>query len=96
MSPFGWLDFNGADYGLSINLKNGQLENCILDMHDSNVDIEYLKGEVSQTSDEPEIISLAKRANAQYQETAVEEPIPYQLFFEALEKSMFLTAHEVD
>ncbi len=31
-----------ADYGLTIKLKNGQLENCILHMHDRGVDIEYL------------------------------------------------------
>ncbi len=36
------------------------------------------------------------RANAQYNITAVEDPEPYQQFFIALEKSMFLTAHEVD
>jgi hypothetical protein len=36
------------------------------------------------------------RANAQYMDKAVEEPKPYQDFFTALEKSMFLTAHEVD
>jgi hypothetical protein len=36
------------------------------------------------------------RANAQYQDKAVEEPKPYQDFFTALEKSMFLTAHQVD
>ncbi|MCG8354753.1 MAG: hypothetical protein MI920_04195 [Kiloniellales bacterium] len=36
------------------------------------------------------------RANAQYNLTAVEEPIPYQQFFTALEKSLFLTAHQVD
>ncbi len=36
------------------------------------------------------------RANAQYEITAVEDPEPYQQFFTALEKSMFLTAHEVD
>ena len=36
------------------------------------------------------------RANAQQEETAVEDPKPYQDFFIALEKSMFLTAHEVD
>jgi len=71
MSPFGWIDFNGEDYGLTINFKNGQLENCILHMHDRNVDIEYLKGEVSQTPAEPEIVSLAKRANAQYQQERV-------------------------
>lgn len=36
------------------------------------------------------------RANAQYNITPVEEPGPYQQFFAALEKAMFLTAHKVD
>lgn len=36
------------------------------------------------------------RANAQFMTQAVEEPKPYQDFFTSLEKSMFLTAHEVD
>jgi hypothetical protein len=36
------------------------------------------------------------RASAQYQAQAVENPKPYQDFFEALQKAMFLTAHEVD
>jgi hypothetical protein len=36
------------------------------------------------------------RANAQQGEMAVEDPKPYQDFFTALEKSMFLTAQEVD
>lgn len=31
-----------ADYGLTIKIKNGELENCILHMHDSGVDIKYL------------------------------------------------------
>ena len=31
-----------ADYGLTINIKNGQLYQCILHMHDRGVDIEYL------------------------------------------------------
>src|SRR5262245_8850967 len=39
---------------------------------------------------------LLVRANAQYNIRAVEDPQPYQQFFEALQKSMFLTAHEVD
>jgi hypothetical protein len=39
---------------------------------------------------------LLVRANAQYNTTAVEDPQPYQQFFEALQKAMFLTAHEVD
>ncbi|WP_027136126.1 hypothetical protein [Geminicoccus roseus] len=36
------------------------------------------------------------RANAEYNAEAVEDPAPYQRFFEALEKAMFLTAHEVE
>lgn len=42
MSPFGWIDFEGADYGLTIYYKNGEVNKCILHMHDRNVDIEYL------------------------------------------------------
>ena len=36
------------------------------------------------------------RANAQYNITPVEDPEPYQQFFAALQKSLFLTAHAVD
>lgn len=36
------------------------------------------------------------RANAQFGLEAVEDPKPYQNFFVALEKAMFLTAHDVD
>ncbi len=36
------------------------------------------------------------RANATYNVTPIEDPQPYQQFFIALEKAMFLTAHEVD
>lgn len=36
------------------------------------------------------------RSNAQYNITPVEDPEPYQQFFTALEKSVFLTAHQVD
>lgn len=38
---------------------------------------------------------LLVRANAEYKRKAVEDPIPYQHFFQALEKSMFLTAQKV-
>jgi len=31
-----------ADYGLTINKENGRIKNCILHMHDRNIDIEYL------------------------------------------------------
>ena len=39
---------------------------------------------------------LLVRANAQYQLVAVEDPKPYQNFFEALGKALFLEAHSVE
>ena len=39
---------------------------------------------------------LLVRANAQYETTPVNDPLPYQQFFTALEKSMFLAAQQVD
>lgn len=39
---------------------------------------------------------LLVRANAQFQLQAIEDPKPYQDFFVALGKAMFLTAHNVD
>lgn len=39
---------------------------------------------------------MAVRANAQYNLVAVSDASPYQQFFAALEKAMFLTANEVD
>jgi len=39
---------------------------------------------------------MVVRANAQYNITPVVDPEPYQRFFAALEKSMFLAAQEVD
>ena len=38
---------------------------------------------------------LLVRANAQYNLMAVEDPEPYQHFFDALSKAIFLTAHQV-
>lgn len=39
---------------------------------------------------------LLVRANAQYNIQAVEDPEPYQQFFAALDKSLFLTGQQVD
>lgn len=39
---------------------------------------------------------LLVRANAQFDEKAVRNPLVYQNFFNVLEKSIFLTAHEAD
>ena len=39
---------------------------------------------------------LAVRASAIYNNKPIEDPMPYQDFFTALEKGIFLTAHKVD
>lgn len=39
---------------------------------------------------------LLVRANAQFNIKAIEDPTPYQDFFSALSKAIFLTAHAVD
>lgn len=39
---------------------------------------------------------LLVRANAQYNVTPITDPEPYQQFFTALGKAMFLTAHQAD
>ena len=39
---------------------------------------------------------LLVRASAQYNAAAIVDPQPYQEFFAALEKAMFLTAHDAD
>lgn len=42
MGPFGWIDFPGQNYGLTILYENSRVVKCILHMHDRLVDIEYL------------------------------------------------------
>lgn len=54
-----------ADYGLTIHMNKGQVIKCVLHLHDRNADIEYLNGDNSATG-EPEIVSHAKNAKAQY------------------------------
>ncbi len=39
---------------------------------------------------------LLVRANAQYELSPVDDPEPYQQFFSALQKAMFMAAHEAD
>ena len=41
MGPFGWIDFNGSDYGLTIHTNNNTIKQCTLHMFDRNVAIEY-------------------------------------------------------
>lgn len=43
ISPFGWVEFDGQDYGLTIYIENGEVKKCILHMYDRKIDLEYLK-----------------------------------------------------
>lgn len=41
-SPFGWMEFDGSEYGLTISHSGHQVRQCVLHLHDRNVDITYL------------------------------------------------------
>ncbi len=71
LSPLGWVDFAGQNYGLTIFYKKGDVDKCVMHMYDRYLDIEYLKDQNPQIKSEPEIVSLAQRANAQYQDDRV-------------------------
>ncbi|MBQ7279627.1 MAG: hypothetical protein IJR13_02740 [Bacteroidales bacterium] len=43
MGPFGWVDFDGSDYGITINFDGETISQCTLHMYDRNVNIEYYK-----------------------------------------------------
>jgi len=42
------------------------------------------------------VTQMGVRANAQYKLKAIEDPEPYQQFFAAFEKAMFLTTHNIE
>ena len=43
MSPFGWIDFDGDDYGFEVFYENGNVTKCVLYMYDRNVRLEYMR-----------------------------------------------------
>lgn len=43
MGPFGWIDFDGSDYGLTVHMDGNTINKCTLHMYDRNVDLEYYK-----------------------------------------------------
>ena len=72
---------------------------------DSSLDLGTVTGQkfqgstlvkISVTVKERNEKQLLVRANAQFGLKAIEQPEQYQQFFSALEKSVFLTAHQVD
>lgn len=43
MGPFGWMQVDYSDYGLTVYLTNGEVEKCVFHMFDRGVDLEYTK-----------------------------------------------------
>ncbi len=41
-TPFGWINFSGQDYGMTVFLDRNHIEKCVLHMHDRNINIEFL------------------------------------------------------
>lgn len=49
MSPYGWMEMDLSDYGLSISfLPNGSIVKCVLHLYDRNTRIEYYKEKPKQ------------------------------------------------
>lgn len=42
-TPFGWEPFSGEDYGVTLDIQQGEIVRCTLHLHDRNVDIKYFK-----------------------------------------------------
>lgn len=78
------LDFLIQDSSLDLGTVTGQK------FHGTNV------VKISVIVKERNAKQLSVRANAQFGLKAVEDPKIYQDFFSSLEKSIFLTAHQVD
>lgn len=49
--PFGWVDVDYRDYGLTVYYQNNRVEKCVLHMFDRNVDIEYMAYDEEQVED---------------------------------------------
>lgn len=41
MTPFGWMEIDNSDYGLTVAYEDGEVDYCILHMFDRKVDILY-------------------------------------------------------
>jgi hypothetical protein len=42
MTPFGWMEVDQSDYGITIYFDAGKVKKCVLHMFDRNTDIVYL------------------------------------------------------
>ncbi len=53
MGPFGWMDVDYSDYGLTVYYKNDEVDKCVFHMFDRNVDLEYVRN-TKQNNNNPE------------------------------------------
>jgi len=40
-APFGWIDYDLSDYGITLCLNNGTIQKCVLHMYDRDINLEY-------------------------------------------------------
>ena len=97
--------FDTTDKKLMMRSVINTLQDLDFLIQDSSLDLGTVTGQkfsgstlvkISVTVKERNAKQLLIRANAQFGLKAVEEPKVYQDFFAALEKSVFLTAQQVD
>jgi hypothetical protein len=97
--------FDTADKKLMMRSVVNTLQDLDFLIQDANFDLGTVTGQkfsgitvvkMSVTVKDRNAKQLLVRANVQYGLKAVEDPKIYQDFFAALEKSVFLTAHQVD
>ena len=42
MTPFGWMEVDQSDYGITLYTESGNVKKCVLHMFDRNTDIAYM------------------------------------------------------
>lgn len=42
MTPFGWMEVDQSDYGITLYIESGNVKKCVLHMFDRNTDIVYM------------------------------------------------------
>lgn len=97
--------FDTTDKKLMMRSMINTLQDLDFLIQDSSLDLGTVTGQkfsgitvvkISVTVKERNAKQLLVRANAQYGLKAIEDPKIYQDFFAALEKSIFLTAQQID
>lgn len=72
MGPFGWMDVDYSDYGLTIYYNGEEVEKCVFHMFDRNVDLEYMNVHSSKVEDN--IHSETSKVSKSQPRQALEKP----------------------